>query len=57
MPGAAGLEQAQVVLLAPAGELAQVQLVRLTGQAAGPGQRQPVRAENVVHVMRPGGIR
>src|SRR5438270_648769 len=32
--GAAGLEQAQVVLVAPAHILAQVQLVRLAGQAA-----------------------
>jgi hypothetical protein len=31
---AAGLEQAQVMLLAPAGLLAQVQLVGLAGQAA-----------------------
>jgi hypothetical protein len=36
--GAAGLEQAQVVLLAPAGVLAQVQRVRLTGQAGVTGQ-------------------
>jgi hypothetical protein len=35
---AAGLEQAQVMLLAPAGELAQVQLIGLAGQAAVPGQ-------------------
>src|SRR5260221_2388203 len=34
---AAGLEQAQLVLLAPAGELAQVQLVRLPGQPVGGG--------------------
>jgi hypothetical protein len=35
---AAGLEQAQLMLLAPAGELSQVQLVGLTGQAAIPGE-------------------
>jgi hypothetical protein len=35
---APGLEEVQLVLLAPAGELAQVQLVRLPGQAAVPGQ-------------------
>ncbi len=35
---AARLEQAQMVLLAPAGELAQVQFVGLPGQAAVPGQ-------------------
>ena len=35
---AAGAEQAQLVLLAPAGVLAQVQLVGLAGQAAVPGQ-------------------
>ena len=35
---APGLEEAQLVLLAPAGELAQVQFVRLPGQAAVPGQ-------------------
>jgi hypothetical protein len=34
----AGAEQAQLVLLAPAGELAQVQLVSLPGQPAVPGQ-------------------
>jgi hypothetical protein len=32
--GAADIEQAQVMLVAPARELAQVQSVRLTGQAA-----------------------
>jgi hypothetical protein len=31
--GTAGLEQVELVLLAPAGELAQVQRVSLTGQA------------------------
>jgi hypothetical protein len=40
----AGLEQAQVPLLAPAGVLAQVQGIRITGQAGvtgqEPGQRQ-----------------
>jgi hypothetical protein len=36
--GAADAEQAQVVLVAPAGELAQVQLVCLPGQAAVTGQ-------------------
>ena len=36
--GAAGLEQAQLVLLAPARELAQVQFVRLAGQAAVSGE-------------------
>jgi hypothetical protein len=36
--GAAGLEQADVMLLAPAGELAQVQRVRLAGQAGIAGQ-------------------
>jgi hypothetical protein len=36
--GAAGLEQAQVVLVAPAHILAQVQLVRRAGQAAVAGQ-------------------
>ena len=36
--GAAGLEQADVVLLAPAGVLAQVQRVRLAGQAGVTGQ-------------------
>ena len=35
---AADLEQPQMVVLAPAGELAQIQLIRLTGQAAVPGQ-------------------
>jgi hypothetical protein len=35
---AADAEQAQVVLLAPARELAQVKSVRLAGQAAVPGQ-------------------
>ncbi len=41
--GAAGLEQSQVVLLAPAGVLAQVQRVRLAGQA-GITARNPARA-------------
>jgi hypothetical protein len=36
--GAAGLEEAQVVLVAPAGVLPQVQLVRFAGQAAVAGQ-------------------
>jgi hypothetical protein len=36
--GAAGLEQAQVMLVVPARVLAQVQLVRLAGQAAVAGQ-------------------
>jgi hypothetical protein len=36
--GAAGLEQPQLVQLAPAGELPQVQLVGLAGQAAVPGE-------------------
>jgi hypothetical protein len=36
--GAAGLEQAELMLLAPAGELPQVQLVRLAGQAAVGGE-------------------
>ena len=36
--GAAGLEQAELVLLAPAGELPQVQLIRLTRQAAVGGE-------------------
>ena len=36
--GAAGLEQAELMLLAPAGELAQVQLVGLTGQPAVAGE-------------------
>jgi hypothetical protein len=36
--GAPGAEQARLVLLAPAGELPQVQLVRLPGQAAVPGE-------------------
>ncbi len=44
--GTPGGEQAQVTLLAPGGELPQVQGVSLTGQAgiAGqePGQRQPL---------------
>src|ERR1035441_6314670 len=44
--GAAGTEQAQVMLLAPAGVLAQVQLISLAGQAAVSGQesgeRQPL---------------
>jgi len=35
---AAGLEQAELALLAPAGELPQVQLVRLTRQAAVGGE-------------------
>src|SRR5213078_5181017 len=43
---AAYLEQAQVTLLAPSGELAQVQGIRFAGQAAvsskEPGQRQPL---------------
>jgi hypothetical protein len=36
--GAPGAEQLQVMLAAPAGVLAQVQLVGLPGQAAVPGQ-------------------
>jgi hypothetical protein len=36
--GTAGLEQPQVMVLAPAGELAQIQLIRLTGQPAVSGQ-------------------
>jgi hypothetical protein len=36
--GAADAEQAQVMLVAPAGELAQVHSVRFTGQAAVTGQ-------------------
>ena len=36
---AAGGEQAQVMLLAPAGVLAQVQLIGLTGQAAVSGEK------------------
>ncbi len=36
--GAPGLEQPQVMVLASAGELAQIQLIRLTGQAAVSGQ-------------------
>ena len=36
--GAAGAEQMELVLLAPAGELAQVQFVGLAGQAAVAGQ-------------------
>jgi hypothetical protein len=35
---AAGGEQPQLMLLAPAGVLAQIQLVGLAGQAAIPGQ-------------------
>ncbi len=35
---AAGLEQAELMLLAPARELPQVQLIRLTGQAAVGGE-------------------
>ena len=42
--GAAGLEQADVMLLAPAGELAQVQRVRLAGQAGVAGQ-EPSQGE------------
>jgi hypothetical protein len=46
--GAAGLEQAQVVLVAPAGVLAQVQIVGFAGQAAvagqEAGQREPLGA-------------
>jgi hypothetical protein len=34
-----GLEQVQVMLYAPAGELAQVQLIRLAGQAGVAGQK------------------
>ena len=45
--GAAGTGQAQLMLLAPAGELPQVQLVRLAGQPAVPGEEpsqcQPLR--------------
>jgi hypothetical protein len=36
--GAAGAEQAQVMLPAPAGELGWVQFIRLTCQAAAPGE-------------------
>ena len=36
--GPAGAEQAQLVLLAPARELPQVQLIGLAGQAAVPGE-------------------
>jgi hypothetical protein len=36
--GAAGLEQAELVLLAPTGELPQVQLIRLTRQTAVSGE-------------------
>jgi hypothetical protein len=36
--GAAHLEQAELMLLAPAGELTQVQLVRLAGQPAVGGE-------------------
>ena len=39
--GAAGLEQAQVVLVAPTGVLAQVQLAGFAGQAAVAGQCEP----------------
>jgi hypothetical protein len=42
--GAARLEQADVMLLAPAGELAQVQRVRLAGQAGVTGQ-EPSQGE------------
>jgi hypothetical protein len=35
---AAGAEQLDLVLLAPAGKLAQVQLIRLSGQAAVPSK-------------------
>jgi hypothetical protein len=35
---AAGLEQAQLMLLAPARELAQVKLIRLAGQTPVPGE-------------------
>jgi hypothetical protein len=38
MSARAGAEQAQLMLLAPAGELAQVQLVGLAGQAAVSGE-------------------
>jgi hypothetical protein len=41
---AAGLEQADVTLLASAGELAQVQCVRLAGQAGVTGQ-EPSQGE------------
>src|SRR5690348_7702317 len=41
--GAARLEQADVMLLAPAGELAQVQRIRLAGQA-GVTARNPAKA-------------
>jgi len=47
--GAAGLEQAQVALVAPAGVLAQIQLVRFTGQAAVAGQ-EPASASRSVLV-------
>jgi hypothetical protein len=36
--GAAGLDQVQLVLLTPARKLAQIQLIRLAGQPAVPGQ-------------------
>src|SRR6266516_4869171 len=44
---AAGLEQAELVLLAPAGELAQVQLVGLAGQPAVGGEN-PAKASRSV---------
>jgi hypothetical protein len=37
--GVVGAEQVQLVLLAPARVLPQVQLIRLAGQAAVPGQK------------------
>jgi len=46
---AAGLEQAELVLLAPAGELAQVQLVGLAGQPAAGGE-DPAKASRSVLV-------
>jgi hypothetical protein len=39
----AGLEQAQAMLLAATGELAQAQLIGLAGQAAVPGQESGER--------------
>ena len=41
---AAGLEQAQVVLLAPGRVLAQIQRIRLAGQAGVAAKTQPRRA-------------
>jgi len=47
--GAAGTEQPQVMLLAPAGVLAQVQLVGLAGQPAAGGE-DPAKASRSVLV-------